>query len=445
MVARFPSVLFGTASILAIFFLVYRSIQTDLHGDPIVPATFAALLTGISIVQIEFSQRVMPYGAVTFLSTVLIILHLAIVRVIQKNRLSIDKFVILAFLYALISGFALFIHLSFTVVLAGSFLILGIHLRQLWDLDRQSKVTVLGITAFALLAVFLAWIGNAIHVQSPYRAYLAPYYHQLDLGALSFLVTRAYDLATYHLNLFYNGALYWPRQLNPLLLPLVVICVIGWCHGIVGKYGRTAQDLSLLAIICVALAAIFSLFKKYPFGGIRQTLFIAPFLFSLTAMGFYTLTQSRIGKLIGVILAGSYMLLWAINLPLFYQERSTPFSQQELLTVWKQTGKLKFYSFSACEHSIKYRLQQHSEIGIKKLRRQLPEAPFLLISTHWPLEDPLWRTTLQEELKESGGFPTLVMMRAPKYPLDRLHQYHQSLYWPPNGLWIYKVTAQEDQ
>jgi hypothetical protein len=199
-----------------------------------------------------------------------------------------------------------------------------------------------------------------------------------------------------------------------------------------------AKQLSLLGTISLVLIAILSLFKKYPFGGVRQTFFMTPFLFTFTAIGFYTLVRSVKIKPIAVIVGVAYIILWTINLPHFYQERVQPFDSRELLTVWEESGKRKIYTLGGCKDSIQYRLRQHSHVKIQNLPFPLHiDEPFLLVSLHWGIEEDLWLPRLQEEIKRSGYVATLVMKREPKYPVKA--EYIQSLYWPPNGLWVYKI------
>jgi hypothetical protein len=444
-VARIPSVLFGAAAILAIFSLVYRVLQSHLRGSAFLPAFYAALLTAISILQLEFSQRTYPFAAIPALTTLIVILHLEMVRVIQSDKVSIGKFSIFAFLYTLVGGFSIFLHMSFSVVIGGSFLCFLVLVPRFLKLNRQDQVIIIGISALAVLGLFLAWVGNAIPLsQSGYRWYLSPYYHRLDFGAISFLLTRAYDVFTYHLNLFYNGILYWPRHLNPVLLPLVGLCIFGWIYAALGKFGQAAKYLSLLATGCMVLTAVLALLKKYPFGGVRQTIFMTPFLLSFTAIGFYTVVRSPKLKPIGVVVAVAYIILWMINLPHFYRERVQPFDSKELMTTWEQSGKLKVYTLGGSNESIRYRLRGQPRIEIKDLPwPRLPnEESFLLVSTHWSIEDELWRPKLKGEIESSGFVGTLLMNRLPKYPLKR--DYIQSLYYPPNGLWVYKISMAEN-
>jgi hypothetical protein len=442
MVARMPSVLFGTAAILAIFVLVYRVCRGSLRTRAFVPAIFAAYLTAISITQLEFSQRTFPYGTLTLLTALLVLLHLELVAVFQDENLPLDRFSILAFLYALVAGFAVYIHLSFTLVLFASFLILLFLARRIFSQDRTTRLLVLSISALTVSAIFLAWAGNVIHqTQSPYRSYLASYYHPLDADAIIFLFARAYDLFTYNLTLFYNDALYWPRQLNPAVLPLVVVCILGWVFSGIGKVNRSAKHLSVLALSCLLVTACLSLIQKYPFGGVRQTLFMAPFLFTFVAIGFYVLFSSRLGKATAIAVGVAYLGLWAINLPMFYSDRVTPFTSEELRGVWEQAGGPTIYTFGGGHEFLSYTLHEYPDIDIDPLPYpEVPDnPPYLLISTWWSIEEFLWDPDLHNRIQESGYEAELLMIRPPKYPIDPI--YIQSLYFPPNGLWVYRISS----
>jgi uncharacterized membrane protein len=446
MVGRMPSVFFGSAAILAIFYLVYRLVQSSDDERFFAPAFFAAALAAISIVQMEYSQRIIPYGAVPLLTTAIIIAHLKIVHIIQKKILPIEKLILWCILYTLICGFSVYLHMSLTMILASSFfLLVGTGVR-LSNPDREKRVVVFGILTLSFLAVFLAWIGNAIHTQSGYRFYLAPYYHPPNIGAIPFLLSRAYDLLTYNLNLFYNGVLYWPRRLNPVLLPLIIICIIGWYYSATGRFGRIAKHLSFFGMISLLITALLSLLREYPFGGVRQTIFMSPFIFTFTGLGFWALIRSRLGKAVTGVLAITYLVLWGINLPHFYKERVFPYTTQDLVNAWEENGKLRFYGDGGCRDTIRYMLRKYPDIKIESLdfeQNVLLEPPFLLISPHWPMEDSLWLPRLKERVEELGYHAKLIMVRNAAYPMHS--EYRQSLYSPANGLWLYKITKEKNQ
>ncbi len=446
-VGRMPSVFFGSTAILAIFYLVYSLIQSEDEERFLVPAFFAAALTTISIVQMEFSQRIIPYVAVPSLAAAIIIAHLKIIHITRKEILQIEKLVLWCILYTFICGFSIYLHMSLTLIIVPSALLLLGNSFRLPNIDKEKTVVVFGLFTLSFLGVFLAWIGNAIHTQSGYRPYLAPYYHPVNLGAVPFLLSRAYDLLTYNLNLFYNGVLYWPRALNPVLLPLIIICILGWYYSTTGRFGRMAKHLSIFGIISLLITALLSLLMKYPFGGVRQTLFMSPFIFTFTGLGFWVLIRSRLGKAVAGVLVVAYLVLWGINLPHFYKERVFPYTTQDLVTAWEENGKLRFYGDGGCRDTIRYMLRKYSDIEIESLKfgghNVLPEPPFLLISPHWPMEDSLWTPHLKERIEKLGYHTELIAVRAAAYPGQP--EYRQCLYYPANGLWLYKITKEKNQ
>lgn len=440
-VGRIPSVFFGTAAIIAVFLLVLCFTQSNDDKKFFLPAIIAGGLTAISMVQMEFSQRIIPYGAVPFLTTVIVILHLNIIKTLRDETTSITKLLWWGVLYTLICGFSVYLHMSFTIVFASSFTLLAVTVIRLKNLDDEKRVTIFGVFTLIFLAVFFASIGNAIHTQSGYRFYLAPYYHPFDLGAICFLITRAYDLLTYNLNLFYNGALYWPRRLNPVLLPLIIMCLLGWCYSASGKLGRIARHLSLFGAIALLITALLSLSEKYPFGGVRQTLFMSPFIFAFTGIGLWTLIRLGVTKAITVVILGIYLILWSINLPHFYRERILPYTAQDILNAWEQNGKHTFYADGGCGGNIRYMMRSYPDVKIQDFgfkNGMPPEPPFFLISAHWSIENSLWIPGLKDDLEKSGYQIELIIVREATYPVHP--DYRQSLYFPANGLWLYKIT-----
>jgi hypothetical protein len=311
--------------------------------------------------------------------------------------------------------------------------------------DKEKKTVIFGVFILSFLAIFLAWIGNAIHTQSGYRFYLAPYYHPINLGAVPFLFSRAYDLLTYNLNLFYNGSLYWPRELNPILLPLVIICILGWFLSMIGRFGSIAKHLSFFAIISLLVTVLLSLLMKYPFGGVRQTLFMSPFIYSFTALGFWFLIRSGLGKLVTSVLVITYLILWSINLPHFYKERIFPYTSQELVNAWQKNDKIEFYADGGSRDTIRYLLREYPDIKIEHIDFDndiLPEAPFFFISPHWPIGASLWLPNLTETIEKSGYQVEEIIVRKAAYPVHP--DYRQSLYYPANGLWLYKITSKNN-
>jgi hypothetical protein len=84
-------------------------------------------------------------------------------------------------------------------------------------------------------------------------------------------------------------------------------------------------------------------------------------------------------------------------------------------------------------------MRQHPEVPLRSLAL-LSQAPYLLITTHYEIDDPVWFGGYREHLRQAHYQATLIAYRAPAHPDSE--QYSTSLYFPPNGLWVYKVTAQ---
>ena len=114
------------------------------------------------------------------------------------------------------------------------------------------------------------------------------------------------------------------------------------------------------------------------------------------------------------------------------------YTTQDLVSAWKQNGSLPVYA-RECERELRYELRQHPEIPIATLPLDL-KPPYLLIGTHNWIGDGRWYGGFPEYLEKSGYRASVVREVPAWHPESRWHS--QSLYFPPNGLWIYKVTAQ---
>jgi hypothetical protein len=188
----------------------------------------------------------------------------------------------------------------------------------------------------------------------------------------------------------------------------------------------------------VIAPAVLSMVKIFPFGGVRQSLFLSPFFFTFAALGFYALRARLATRIAGIGLACGYMTLWAVNLPAFYQQRQVMYTPQDLVSAWQENGRLPVYA-RECERELRYELRQHPEIQVASLPED-SKPPYLLVGTHNWIGDGRWYGDFPKYLKKSGYRADLIK-EAPSWHLDaRWHS--QSLYFPPNGFWVYKVTAQ---
>jgi hypothetical protein len=132
--------------------------------------------------------------------------------------------------------------------------------------------------------------------------------------------------------------------------------------------------------------------------------------------------------------------LWAACIPSCYEDRKTPYSTADLVTLWQDNGKPPIEVAGGGAITIKYALREHPEIAVYDMPYALPPPPYLYVSFHWPLEQDQWDVHHIDRLRQNGYKTTLLAQRPAKYM--RSWDYPTSLYFPPNGFWVYKVTAQ---
>jgi hypothetical protein len=437
-VARIPSVLAGAAAVLAVFFLAYRLLADGFRGSRFYPALFAAALTAISMPQMEHSQRVYPYAGVTLMAAALLLAHLELLRALLE-RVAQPRLFRAAADYTLTGALALCIHPSLGLLLAESLALLAVvEARAFLQRPPALRRRMLPMAGAMSVVLLFSALLNRKQPKLGFRTYLQPYYHDFSLRSIPRLPMHAYDIAAYHLNLFYNPSLYWPEALNPAILPLICLCVLGWALASAGKLGAYARHFALLGLLAAAIPAALSMFGAFPFGGVRQTLFLCPFVFAFTALGFYALGGSRLTRLLGAAAAVAYMALWIFNLPRFYEDRLVSYRPEEIVKLWRENGKLPTYAWKAVG-PLQYILRDYPEIHVQRPAEGAPQgmAPFFLISPNHQLDKD---SGFEESLQRAGLKSILLAEKPTKHPESE--QYPTCLYFPPNGFVVYKVLKQ---
>lgn len=430
--ARAGAVIAGTAAVGLIFLLVYRLLSPVLGTRRFIASFVAAVLAATSVAQIDFSQRTYPYGATTFAAAALIIAHFELLKALTNRAKRLEAS---AALYTCAAVFAVFIHPSLDVLLGISIIFLLIH-------AVRERARFLRAACWMVPILGLAVWWNAKNPNLGHRLYLPQYYHQPDsiagfIRVIPRLAGHAYDLIAYHLNLFYNASLYWPEKINWALFPLVLLCLTGWAFAWSGRFGVPARHAAKLALAITAALALLSMKGLYPFGGVRQTLFLSPFLFAFTGLGALLLLQSRMMRIGATAAAVAYLALWAVNLPRFYQERVADYSADDIVQAWRQNGRIPVYTRGS-ERELYWVMRNHPEVEIHSLAPKTP-APYLLVATHWPpLQDPMYFG--YPRMLDDLGYKATMVLTKPAFHLDSLRA-RTSLYFPPNSFWVYKVTA----
>jgi hypothetical protein len=444
-IARAPSVIAGGAAVLLIFLLLYRLLTERFAGERFYPAIFAAVLAAIAVNPLELSQRTYSYGAVPALTVALLLAHFAVLRAIEELDGGNGRLLRAIGLYAVAASAGVTIHASLVVLVGVSGVFLAAHVLLTFSRrTRPQNLRILGFAGGAAPLFLLALYLTHADPRSGYRYYLRQFYHPASYRAIVPLLKHAYDLCAYQVNLFYNTSLYWPERLNPVLLPLVLICVLGWTLAALGRFGPAVRQLAWMGITLVVLLAVLStsIFRYFPFGGLRQTIFLSPLFLSFTALGFWSLRAKPIGKAAGILIAVFYLAMWGVNLPRFYRERVSTYTTADIVNTWNANGKLPLYCWT-CYDEIRYAVKDYPDVHVTSIENgQLPQAPYFLVLTLGPLEPRYsyfqYFGMVPPLLAKAGQTTTNVMERA------AAHQdgwQCRCLYFPPDGLWMYKVEA----
>jgi hypothetical protein len=442
--ARIPFAIVGAITIPAVFSLIWTLIPTASSKRRFAAAFAGAAVAAFSIVQLDFSQRVFPYAAVPFASCAIIIAHLRLLDALQgKGPLDSEAWRVFA-LYCAAGVLGLCTHPSLALLIGASGLLLFAGAAVNWRrFAPGARRQIVWLTAACALILAGAAAMNQKNPRGGTHSYLAAYYHAFSIRGVAKLGVHVYDLAAYHLNLFYNTSLYWPERPNPALAPLILVCGLGWAAAALGRMGRPARRLAWLAAATIAMTALLSTMalRLFPFGGVRQTMFLCPFLFAFTAFGFYYLLQFRGLKIGAVAIAAAYLIAWAVNLPRFYSDRLMVYEPDDIVNVWRANGRLPFYVHQGTLE-LYYATRGYPEIQYGSIPYHTvpdPKTPYFLISTRSGIDDQGWLPGFHDALRGTGQTSTLLLERPAKHP-ESGPTYFGSLYFPPSGLWIYKVT-----
>jgi hypothetical protein len=99
---------------------------------------------------------------------------------------------------------------------------------------------------------------------------------------------------------------------------------------------------------------------------------------------------------------------------------------------------LPIYVAGGGVNTVRYVLRGHPEISVQDVIAQLPEAPYLYVSLHWPIEKDQWDVHHFERLTKEGYSAALLAERPVKYMAS--WERPTCLYFPPNGFWVYQIT-----
>lgn len=351
--ARLPSCVAGVLNV-ALIYPTARALKLDR------PTGLAAsLLSALAWPQVEYSQQILPYAGVPLLTT------LMLWTLARLDREDPARFARAARLcgpvLALVCTLDVANHNSFLMLvpfLGLALLVIAARHGLTWSSPEQRRAVV------PLVACFGWVVAVSLFFYLPkrgegYRVYLDPYYlatfrdHTMGYGpfadafykqgvpranlvldALYFGASRTYDTFVYAVDLF--SPLYVTAAWG--LVAAVPVGLAAW--GLVAALrGKPSAPLRWVAFgLVVTLATLFGLstVRLYPYGGIRQLLFLSPLVILLTAAGWRS-AFLRYPVVCGVLTLVA-LTTYAVRAPAYYAGTAARLDEKGVVRMVRDTG-----------------------------------------------------------------------------------------------------------
>jgi uncharacterized membrane protein len=271
---RFPSCLAGILAIPTAYF-AFKS-HAEKWG-----AVLGSLLLAFSPMQIRYSQELREYSFVVLLTLMLIYF---------MTRLIEHKDIKHSLLFALAA--AISIQFQYGLALAVAVFCVIILLYCVIEKDRKIGLLFVGLIPI-ILSVLLVW-------------YISLKYHYQQGRASSYLSGAYFDGSAANLPgfLIYNTESILRFSFNDECKSLLLLLVIiGCCYSIAKKrYLPLLITFGLFGFVLLT-----GLLSLYPYGGIRQTLFLSVPLYLMASVGIHYLRNTKAYCAIGA-LAGLFLI-----------------------------------------------------------------------------------------------------------------------------------------
>jgi hypothetical protein len=245
---RMPSLI---ASMLAVLLMLCFA---RIPGIGWQTAVLSALMLTVSAAQIRYAQEVREYSLSVLYAGVLLYCFLLYTAHREERGARM-------FLYLALFG-APFV--QYGLVLFSGGVLTTLLLLALVDGESRRRLSQLVVASGALglggLFSFLLTLRYQLGDASPY---LDEYYYSRGSGLLRFVGSNTHHLVTF---------------LLPGLAAASIAVVAAVLHLGSSVRARKARPLTILAFTSVGVVLVFALLHLYPFGGIRQCLFLAPVL-----------------------------------------------------------------------------------------------------------------------------------------------------------------------
>ena len=243
---RIPSF---TASVLAILFMLCFVTIPSIDYKT---AGLAALMLSVSAAQIRYAQEVREYSLSVLYATVLLYVFLTYTAKREKTASPIP-------LYVALFGAPL---IQYGLVLFSFGILFTLFVFALIDAERVRRIVQTILASGSLALGGLASLFLTLRYQWGDDAwYLKKYFWAPDTSLLRFVLSNTHDLLTFVIPGLAAAA---------ISTIAIAICLVTSIRT------RTVSPLAVLTFTSCGIVLICSLRHLYPYGGIRQCLFLAP-------------------------------------------------------------------------------------------------------------------------------------------------------------------------
>ncbi len=270
-VQRVHDSVFSFRSVAAVFSLlaIITILALPRYGFDRTAALVAGAVLAVSPSQIRYAQEVREYSLSVFIAAVLV---LALVGVLHKQNGAAVLFLATFFLAPLVQYGLVFLAVAVLIILVAA----GIRQNDVKNSLRVASAATLALAVATVITYLLTlrgqWGRGGL-------AYLAGFFFNGSIsdvpGVVSFLAARTGQLLTY-------------LTLGRGSIPLLVSC-LGLLLLVKSPTPRDARLVLALALISIAIVGVASVLGVYPFGPIRQDLFLAPVIAAAVGLGWTTL------------------------------------------------------------------------------------------------------------------------------------------------------------
>jgi hypothetical protein len=294
------------------------------------------------------------------------------------------------------------------------------------------------------LAGVRMWSGKEVS-----RPYFEGLYYLDSWKQITQVPRLTYDLLSYHFNFSYDPDLYMPRGNNWLSLPFVLLVIGGVACWLYRRRAEAAVPLAWAAAVILGAGAL----KVMPYGGLRHSFTLAPFLYVAVGYGVMAVPVGRWRDALSGAAAGLALVIFALSGVHLYADRQSTLDIKTVHALAEQYGTQRVMGY--CETYLILGIWQESgggtdDLDLAEVCKGDGEAsagtPYLLVDYRRTFDpDPTWpalawNPAISREIFAGARITPLIEDVG---PLDPHRMGVQSIYYPMNGFFVYLVEPGE--